>query len=27
VPDQSTIAPGTIQIHARVNLVYAVYKR
>ncbi len=25
--DQSTIAPGTIQIHASVNLVYAVYEK
>lgn len=26
-PNQSAIAPGTIQIHASVNLVYAVYER
>ncbi len=27
VPNQAAIAPGTIQIHASVNLVYAVYER
>jgi hypothetical protein len=27
LPDQAAIAPGTIQIHASVNLVYAAYQR
>ena len=27
MPDQAAIAPGTIQIHASVNLVYAAYER
>ncbi len=27
IPSQESIAPGTIQIHASVNLIYAVYER